>query len=304
MGDRWLYQCRNMRPASSNHLQQSQVTPPIERSISWGIKFVSDWVLVFRWSIPSILSLLVLSACSKTLDSEKIAQNIQQDVIKQGGISLKTVTCPNQVKPEAGSTFECVGEIDTGYTFTIPVKQQDEQGHVTWDVPNSKGLLNLAKFETSIQEAVQSEVGSRPIIGCGNGFKPIKPGQIFECSVRVKEKPKASQTVNGAEGGRNSASVPSLTVKSGKSAKPDAIVVSVGADGNVSWQRVVPGTVSDLLPKPQKPAQPDNKNRPETDSTTPVGSNATKRGATKSAPSQKNAQDFLNQPDASAGFED
>ncbi len=98
--------------------------------------------------------------------------------------------------------------------------------------------------------------------------------------------------------------MPNSTVKAGKPAKPDTIVVSVSADGNVSWQRVVPGGVSDLLPKPEKSAQPDNKNRLETDSITPVGSNATKSSATKSAPSQKDAQDFLNQPGASAGFED
>ncbi|UBF26254.1 DUF4333 domain-containing protein [Kovacikia minuta CCNUW1] len=249
-----------------------------------------------------IASLLTLTACGKTLDSENIAQRIQQDVIRQGGISLKTVTCPGKIEPESGERFECIGEIDTGYTFTIPVKQQDDQGRVTWDVPNAKGLLNVAKFETTLQEAVQAEIGSRPIIRCGDGFKPIKPGQIFECKLEVKEKvgdPKGSKVAGDA---RKPAPSNTPQRRTGKNLKPETIVVSVGADGNVSWQRVLPGAVSELSPKPaEKSTRSANREVPSTQSSVKP---ASKPAANPEPPAQKSAEDFLNQPGASDQFED
>jgi hypothetical protein len=237
------------------------------------------------------LSLLGLTACAKTLDHDKIAQSIQQDVIKQGGISLKSVTCPPKIEPKANESFECTGEMDTGYTFTIAVKQKDDQGTVSWDVPNTKGMLNLAKFETSIQEAVQGEVGARPIIRCGgDGYKPVKPGQIFTCKVDVK--PAA-----GAAAAKDAKAQPGSPTKS---KQPDKIVVAIDADGNVNWQRVVPGGVSQLLPKS---AQPKTASAQATAGANPAA--ATDRPtAPPPPPAQKNAEDFLNQPGASNQFDD
>lgn len=229
---------------------------------------------------------LLLTACSKTLDHDRIAQSIQQDVIKQGGISLKMVTCPNSIKPEAGQTFECVGETDTGYTFTIPVKQQDAQGNLLWDVPNAKGLLNVAKFETIVQEAVQSEIGSRPLIRCGGTYKAVKPGQTFECAVDVKQptpKAKADSKVQAA----------ALKTVSVKPAKPDTIVVKIDPERNVNWQRVIPGAV-----------KPTTAKSPTAKATQPTATSAqTPAKAAKPAPpAKRNAEDFLNQPGAADQF--
>ncbi len=248
-------------------------------------------------AILAVLGLLSLTACSKTLDNEKIAQTIQQDIIRQGGISLKAVTCPSKIEPKANEAFECIGEMDTGYTFTIPVKQKDDQGSVSWDVPNTKGMLNLAKFETSIQESVQGEVGSRPIIRCGgDGYKPVKPGQIFECKVDVKDKP-APQNAKPTQAAKPDANGKASPAKAKQPPKPGKIVVAIDADGNVNWQRVVPGGISQLLPKPvqaQATAQPGGG----------TASAATNRPAAPPPPAQKNAEDFLNQTGASDQFED
>ena len=248
--------------------------------------------------ILPIFTLLSLTACSKTLDSEKIAQTIQQDVIKQGGISLKSVTCPRKIEPKANESFDCLGEMDTGYTFTIPVKQKDDQGSVTWDIPNTKGMLNLAKFETTIQESVQGEIGSRPIIRCGgDGYKAVKPGQTFECKVEVK---KAS---NPSKNGQTKAQVvagkpqPAPSTNPTKPKQPDRIVVAIDADGNISWQRVVSGGVSALLPKPEPtPGQPAGQPVRQAE----VAAPAPKAPA---PPAQKNAEDFLNQKGAADQFD-
>ncbi len=244
------------------------------------------------------LSLLSLTACAKTLDSEKIAQSIEQDVIKQGGISLKSVTCPPKIEPKADEGFECTGEMDTGYTFTIPVKQKDDQGTVSWDVPNTRGMLNLAKFETSIQEAVQGEIGTRPIIRCGgDGYKPVKPGQIFECKVEVKDKPPIAKNAQPTKAVATQ-EAKAQSAKSNQPKQPDKIVVAIDTDGNVNWQRVVPGGISQLLPKPPEP-----KTMPTAAASNKMPAVAG-RSAAPAPPAQKNAEDFLNQPGASDQFQD
>lgn len=260
-------------------------------------------------TIPTALVLLFLSACGQSLDTETIAQTIQDDVIKHGGVSLKSVTCPRNIKPEVDGTFECIGAIDTGYTFTIPVKQKDAQGTVTWDVPNTKGLLNVAKFETTIQEAVQGEIGSRPIIRCGDGFKPVKPGQVFECKVMVKEKPVAQTTKDTKTPGKPTQPKPAPSnapgTKGKQPAKPDAIVVAVDPDGNVSWQRVMPGGVSQLLPKPVQTPQPPTAPTAATGDKEPAAKPATQAPASPTAPpppAQQSADDFLNQAGAFDDF--
>lgn len=224
------------------------------------------------------LGLVLLTACSKTIDRDRLAQSIQQDVIKQGGVSLKTVTCPKGIKPEAGKAFECLGETDTGYTFTIPVKQKDDQGNVIWDVPNAKGLLNVPKFETMIQEILQGEIGSRPIIRCGGTYKAVKPGQTFECAVDVKAPPdKKPQTA--------------LKTVPVKPTKPDTIVVMVDTDRNINWQRVIPGSVSFAA----KTIASNNAAQ--------AAAEAQATAAIKAAPPAKSsAEDFLKQPGASDNF--
>ncbi|PSB25341.1 DUF4333 domain-containing protein [Stenomitos frigidus] len=233
------------------------------------------------------LGVLLLSACGKTLDDDRVAQSIQQDVIKQGGVSLKTVTCPKNIKPEAGQSFECIGETDTGYTFTIPVKQQDAQGNVLWDVPNAKGLLNLAKFETIVQESVQGEIGSRPLIRCGGIYKAVKAGQTFECAIEVKQptlKPKVIDPKSQA------AKLKTVAVRPNK---PDTIRVTIDPENNINWQRIIPGVVNPTTGKSPatKAAQAAAKVTQPTSATT------------KAAPPAKgNADDFLNQPGAADQF--
>lgn len=235
-------------------------------------------------SVVLALGLSLLTACSKTLDNDRIAQSIQQDVIKQGGVSLKTVTCPKHVKLEAGQAFDCIGETDIGYTFTIPVKQQDDQGNVLWDVPNAKGLLNLAKFETIVQQSVQSEIGSRPVIRCGGTYKAVKPGQTFECAVDVKQPTPKPQPTDQTK-------ATALKTVPLKPTKPDAIVVTIDPESNVNWQRVIPGAVN-----------PASAKAPTTRATASTAvTQAT--GTPKAAPPAKgNAEDFLNQPGAADNF--
>ncbi len=276
--------------------------------------------------LPVMLSglLIGLTACSGGgLQGERIAQAIQDDVIKQGGTSLKAVTCPKEIKPEVGSTFDCIGEIDTGYTFTIPVKQNDDKGNVVWDVPNAKGLLNVPKLQTLIQEALQSELGARPVVECGGTYKPIKAGQTFDCKLDYKKPDPKQDAKDGKTGDKPAADIataqsPAKTApdqaaagnaeadknsdkseKGDKSGKPgkgkaEKILVTIDPQGNLSWQRVLPDSGKKVAAVPGAATKPGEQ-------ATAAPSSA---AAAAAPPAQANADDFLNQAGATDSIED
>jgi Domain of unknown function (DUF4333) len=135
-----------------------------------------------------LLLATTLTGCGKTLDVSKIQDAIKEDVVKKGATSLKQVFCPKDVKPEAGKTFECVGELDGGTGFVISVTQEDADGKVKWDIPNSKGILNLEKLQALFLESIKTTKGGPPEINCGGIYRSVKPGDTFDCVVTVKPK--------------------------------------------------------------------------------------------------------------------
>jgi hypothetical protein len=106
-----------------------------------------------------------------------------------------------------------VGELNPEGTFTINVTQQDTQGNVTWEVPNSKALLNLPKVEDSIRQGLSQAFGKRALIDCGSAtYRVNQPGDRFQC-----------QVVGGIETGTD-------TIES--------VLVSIGSDGNLNWREL------------------------------------------------------------------
>jgi Domain of unknown function (DUF4333) len=233
-----------------------------------------------------------LTACSGGGgQGDRIAQAIQDDVIKQGGTSLKAVTCPKEIKTEVGSAFECIGEIDTGYTFTIAVKQNDDKGNVVWDVPNAKGLLNVAKLQTLIQESLQAELGTRPVVACGGTYKPIKAGQTFDCKLDYKKpdsKPDPKQAAKDEKASPDQGN--GKSDKPGKG-KPEKILVTIDPQGNLSWQRVLPDGGRRVAIAPAGAAKPEVQP-------------AAAPNAAVAPPPQATADDFLNQAGATDSIED
>ncbi|MBF2027708.1 MAG: DUF4333 domain-containing protein [Oscillatoriales cyanobacterium C42_A2020_001] len=174
-----------------------------------------------------------LSACGG-LNHQKIAESIQQDITTNGGTSVKSVTCPRGIEPEAGKSFECVGAMDNGYTFTITVQQKDTNGNVTWDVPHAKGLVHIPKLESAIQTALETEIGVRPSIACGGIYKAVKPGEGFECRI-VYKTTKAPAKPKNASKGKPTKPAPVIQVT-----QTEKVNVTTDSDGNITWQRIPP----------------------------------------------------------------
>ncbi|WOD41088.1 DUF4333 domain-containing protein [Nodosilinea sp. E11] len=166
------------------------------------------------------LAALGLSACSNRLPTAEVEATIQADIERQGRrLSLSAVRCPSDVSRQAGAYFRCVGELSSGGTFTINVTQQDDQGTVTWDVPNSKVLLNLPKVEDTIQQGLSEVYGQRPLIDCGTAtYRVNLPGDRFQCQI---------------VGGLSTEADPI-----------EAVLVTIAADGNLTWQEIQPAAVA------------------------------------------------------------
>ncbi len=188
------------------------------------------------------VGLVALSGCAKSLDVDSLQTNIRENVIRQGGLSLKTVTCPKNVPLETGRAFDCVGELDSGELFAIPAKQTDATGKVEWDVPHTKGLLNLVKLESLFQETLQASEGKKLAIECGQGYRAVKPGESFECQIKQPVGQSTGKDTQGRTTKLPAKDTGSQQVKPTEPAK--TILVTIDPENNVNWRQVV-SVVSD-----------------------------------------------------------
>lgn len=168
----------------------------------------------WRLALGGLGCLALASGCSNRLDTSTVEATLKADIERQGRrLSLNAVRCPSDVTRQAGAYFRCVGELNPEGTFTINVTQQDTQGTITWEVPNSKALLNLPKVEDSIQQGLAKAFGKRALIDCGTAtYRVNLPGDRFQC-----------QVVGGLEAEATSI---------------QSVLVKIDPDGNLSWQEL------------------------------------------------------------------
>lgn len=77
---------------------------------------------------------LLAAGCSRTLDMDQVESQLKDQVEADLDTTGLTVTCPDDVKVEAGSTFTCEATDGSGATMVITVTQKDDQGRVLWNV--------------------------------------------------------------------------------------------------------------------------------------------------------------------------
>ncbi len=85
--------------------------------------------------VPALVAFALISAsCSRPLDTGGLESDLKTQIEDKLGAQALTVSCPDGVKAEAGSSFTCEASDPTGATMVITVTQTDDQGHVTWTV--------------------------------------------------------------------------------------------------------------------------------------------------------------------------
>lgn len=68
------------------------------------------------------------------LDMDALEAEIQTGIESQTGAGVVDVECPDSRPMEAGDTFTCDAELETGEVATVGVTQDDDQGNVSWSL--------------------------------------------------------------------------------------------------------------------------------------------------------------------------
>ncbi|WP_008317345.1 DUF4333 domain-containing protein [Leptolyngbya sp. PCC 6406] len=175
--------------------------------------------------IGLVLGLLALTACSRGLDVATLETEIQASIERQGRrLNLHQVQCPRNIPRQAGGYFRCVGQLKPEGQFTINVTQQDNEGTVEWDIPNSAVILNLGKVEAKIQSTLSQTLGKRAVVDCGDLYRINQPGEIFECRV-----------VGGVDLGQE---------------RVEMVLIKISPEGDLTWQEVRRGIASAPVASP------------------------------------------------------
>lgn len=77
---------------------------------------------------------LLAAACSRTLDMDQVESDLKDQAETEFDTTGLTVTCPDDVKVEAGTSFTCEASDPSGATMVLTVFQKNDQGDVRWSV--------------------------------------------------------------------------------------------------------------------------------------------------------------------------
>lgn len=92
-----------------------------------------------RARLVAVVAVLAVTgaACSSTLDTQGLEEQIVALLEERGGPEVTEVTCPDDVEAEAGATFECTATGD-GVEWVVQVTQTDDQGNVEIEIAGAR----------------------------------------------------------------------------------------------------------------------------------------------------------------------
>ena len=90
-----------------------------------------------RWRIARIACAIavltsVSAVCNPPLDIEGLEPQLLNQAETKTGQDFRSVSCPDDVQPEAGHQFSCEAVDGDGTTLTMQVTQIDDKGRVEW----------------------------------------------------------------------------------------------------------------------------------------------------------------------------
>ena len=86
------------------------------------------------WIVAVPAAVLLLGACSKTLEMDEVESQIKTGIEQQTGATVTEINCPDEVEAKDGDTFDCTVTADDGSEATVEVTQTSDDGDITWIV--------------------------------------------------------------------------------------------------------------------------------------------------------------------------
>ncbi len=188
----------------------------------------------------------LLTACSATLNTQKLEDEIKKGIEEQTDTNVSSISCPQTVELEEGDTFECDVEASDGSKASVTVTQQDDEGNVTWKL-NPTSTANKTDdnsgnndttgdlIPTEDAPSPESETGSADV----DPNAPLIDSNIVESTVKEQFAEQAGIPVRSVACPQkvaikvNSKFNCTVTASDGKTI--EAVVTQTNEQGGFSW---------------------------------------------------------------------
>ncbi len=120
-----------------------------------------------------------------TLNTEKLQSAVQAEIVKVVPNATAEVSCPADVKAEAGATFDCTATVN-GQQATIKVTQKDADGNVNFE--SQQAFLFQDQAQAAVTKFVTQQVPGTwqttcTMPGSQGGVYVATPGSTFSCQI-------------------------------------------------------------------------------------------------------------------------
>lgn len=121
---------------------------------------------------------------SATIDADKRANEIKQELYEQTGLEIDSVTCPGDVPCEKGTRFKCTAAAEGG-EVVVAVNQPTDKCEIRWTI--ERGTVSSAKLEDQIEQAFRDQTTSDAFVDCGRRYRVAITGREFNCEIENRK---------------------------------------------------------------------------------------------------------------------
>lgn len=203
-----------------------------------------NWQVIFTVSLASLLA-----ACSPTLNTGKLEDEIKKTVEEQTDIDVSSISCPSNVELAEGDTFDCEVKASDDTKSSVTVTQKDDEGNVTLKV-NPPSTASNNNDDTDSSDSTDSPGDLLPTEDPPNPEPKPSPsdvdpnapridGSIVESTIKEQFTDQAGIPVRSVVCPQNVAinvgSKFNCTVKATNGKTIEAVVTQTNEQGGFSW---------------------------------------------------------------------
>lgn len=130
--------------------------------------------------VPVAAVLLAVAGCSKTADTGKLEQSIEDEAERVfEGYDVSEADCPEDIEIEQGNDFDCTIGV-AGVDVRVHVTQNDDDGNVTLDQLDA--VIDVNKAEAVLADQIGQQAGVTIEVDCGgDDYLAVEVGGGFAC---------------------------------------------------------------------------------------------------------------------------
>ena len=154
-----------------------------------------------------LLGTAILAGCSfsfstggsDTIDADKIEGTVFSQVRKENpDLPVKSVTCPDGIKPARGVTFECTVNVDSAqWPVGVTITQVDVgEGRLDYRFKPTKALLIPERIANRMKARLPDQGVPNAEVDCGTGrYRVVEVGGAVECTVSAAGERRVARAV-------------------------------------------------------------------------------------------------------------